>query len=265
MVHKKDGTLLSVERLGEKLFRLRIHSPVLSRKALPGNFCHLKVGEGHSPLLRRAFSFHQADKERNSFALLFKVVGPGTEILSRKNPGDKIDLLAPLGNSFALPQKGEKAVLVAGGMGIAPLYYLLHYLLKRKLDPGEIVLFYGVKTKDELVLLEKLSPLGIRLHLAAEDGKIGYKGMLTDLLFQELREKRLESKKSRFYVCGPNPMLKKISNLSKKFNLSCQISLENHMPCGMGACFGCVIKTIQGYRRVCKDGPVFDAREVIFD
>jgi dihydroorotate dehydrogenase electron transfer subunit len=265
MVYKKDGTLLSVERLGEKLFRLKIYSPDFSRKALPGNFCHLKVSEGYSPLLRRAFSFHQAEAERHSFDLLFKVVGPGTRLLSQKNPGDKIDLLAPLGNSFTLPGKGEKAVLIAGGMGIAPLYYLLHYLLKREFDPEEIVLFYGVKTKDELVLLEELSSPGIRLHLAAEDGKIGYKGMLTVLLLQELREKRLESKKSKFYACGPNPMLEKISGISKKFNLSCQISLENHMPCGMGACFGCVIKTVKGYKRVCKDGPVFDAREVIFD
>jgi dihydroorotate dehydrogenase electron transfer subunit len=265
MVYKKDGTLLSVERLGERLFRLKIYSPVLSRKALPGNFCHLRVSQGYSPLLRRAFSFHQAEKERHSFDLLFKVVGPGTRLLSQKNPGDEIDLLAPLGNSFTLPRKGEKAVLIAGGMGIAPLYYLLNYLLKRKFSPEKIVLFYGVKTKDKLVLLEELSSPGIRLHLAAEDGKMGYKGILTDLLFQELREKRLESKKSKFYACGPNPMLEKISGLSKKFNLSCQISLENHMPCGMGACFGCVIKTVKGYKRVCKDGPVFDAREVIFD
>jgi dihydroorotate dehydrogenase electron transfer subunit len=265
MIYKEEGTLISIERLGERLFRLKIYSPVLSQKALPGNFCHLKVNEGYSPLLRRAFSFHQVERERHNFDMLFKVVGPGTELLSRKNPGDKLGLLAPLGNSFALPKKGEAAVLLAGGMGIAPLFYLLDHLLKRKFSPEKITLFYGVKTKDELVLLEELSSLGIRLHLATEDGTIGYKGMLTGLFLQELKEKRLKSKKTKFYACGPNPMLKRISETSKKYNLSCQISLENHMPCGIGACFGCVVDTIRGYKRVCKDGPIFDAGEVIFD
>lgn len=265
MIYKEEGTLISIQRSGERLVRLKLYSPVLSQKASPGNFCHLKVGDGYSPLLRRAFSFHQVEKERHNFELLFKVVGPGTEILSQKNPGDKIDLLAPLGNSFDFPGKEEKVVLIAGGMGIAPLFYLLNSLLKRKFNPEKITLFYGVKTKDELVLLAELSSLGAGLHLATEDGTIGYKGMLTGLFLQELKEKRLKLKKTKFYACGPNPMLKKISEISKKYHLSCQISLENHMPCGIGACFGCVVKTINGYKRVCKDGPIFDAREVIFD
>ena len=262
---KEQGLLLSVENLGERLFRIKIHSPSVSKKALPGNFCHLRVNESYSPLLRRAFSIHQVEKEKNSFELLFKVVGPGTQILSEKKPGEKIDLLAPLGNSFSLPAKDENAVLLAGGMGIAPLFYLINSLLAKKFNPEKISLFFGVKKKDEFLLINEIVSTGIRLHLATEDGCSGYKGMITELFFQELKARRLETKRTRFYACGPNPMLKKISEISRKFNLDCQVCLENHMPCGVGACLGCVVRTIRGFKRVCKDGPVFDAREVILD
>lgn len=261
----EEGLLLSVENLGEKLFRLKIYSPEIAKKALPGNFCHLRVNESYSPLLRRAFSFHQVEKERNSFELLFKVVGPGTQILSGKKPGEKINLLAPLGNSFSLPAKYENVVLLAGGMGIAPLFYLLTSLLKKGFDPAKISLFFGVKKKNEYLLINEIVSTGIRLHLATEDGSSGYKGMITDLFFQELQSRRFKARRTRYYACGPNPMLKKVSEISKKFKLDCQVSLENHMPCGVGACMGCVVNTIKGYKRVCKDGPVFDAREVILD
>jgi len=122
-----------------------------------------------------------------------------------------------------------------------------------------------VEKEEELILLEELSSLGIRLHIATEDGAVGYRGMITGLFYQELKERRVKLKRTKLYACGPNAMLKEVSSLSKRLNLNCQISLENHMPCGIGACLGCVVKTIDGYKRVCKDGPVFDAREVILD
>jgi len=262
---KEEGLLLAVENLGERLFGLKIYSPPISKKALPGNFCHLRVNESYSPLLRRAFSFHRVEKGRSSFELLFKVVGPGTGILSRKNPGERIDFLAPLGNSFSFPKKDENAVLLAGGMGIAPLFYLINSLLAKKFNPERITLFFGVKRKNEYLLINEIVSTGIRLHLATEDGSSGYKGMITELFTQELKTKRLKAERTKFYACGPNPMLKKVSEISRKFNLDCQVSLESHMPCGVGACMGCVVNTIKGYKRVCKDGPVFDAREVILD
>ena len=262
---KEEGLLFSVENLGERLFGLKIYSPSVAKRALPGNFCHLRMNESYSPLLRRAFSIHHVEKEKNSFELLFKVVGPGTQILSEKKPGEKIDLLGPLGNSFSLPAKDENAVLLAGGMGIAPLFYLISSLLTKKFNPEKITLFFGVKRKNEYLLINEIVSTGIRLHLATEDGSSGYKGMITDLFFQELQSRRFKAKRTRYYACGPNPMLKKVSEISKKFKLDCQISLENHLPCGIGACMGCVVKTSEGYKRVCKDGPVFDAREVILD
>src|SRR3989304_1557533 len=165
----EEGLLLSVENLGEKLFRLKIYSPEIAKKALPGNFCHLRVNKSYSPLLRRAFSFHQVEKEKNSFELLFKVVGPGTQILSQKKPGEKIDLLGPLGNSFSFPAKDENAVGLAGGVGIGPLFYLIHPLLTKKFNPEKIILFFGVKRKDEYLLINEIVSTGIKLHLATED------------------------------------------------------------------------------------------------
>ncbi len=193
------------------------------------------------------------------------MVGPGTQILSEKKPGEKIDLLGPVGNSFSLPSKDENAVVLAGGMGIAPLLYLINSLLTKKVNPEKITLFFGVKRKDEYLLINEIVSTGIRLHLATEDGSSGYKGMITELFIQELQSRRFKAKRTKFYACGPNPMLKRISEISREFKLDCQVSLENHMPCGIGACMGCVVKTSEGYKRVCKDGPVFDAREVILD
>ncbi len=265
MIYKEEGSIFSIESLNQKVFRLKIFSPNIAQKALPGNFCHLRVNQTYFPLLRRAFSLHQMEKEKNSFELLIKVVGPGTEILSRKNPGEKIDLLAPLGNSFTFPDKGEYTVLLAGGMGIAPLFYLIDFLLKKKYSPEKITLFFGVKKKEELILIEELVSSVIKLHIATEDGSVGYRGMITSLFYQELKEKRINLKNTKFYACGPNPMLKEVSSISRRLNLNCQVSLENHMPCGIGACLGCVVNTVKGYKRVCKEGPVFDAREVILD
>ncbi|MCJ7497772.1 MAG: dihydroorotate dehydrogenase electron transfer subunit [candidate division Zixibacteria bacterium] len=265
MVYKEEGSIFSIESLNEKVFRLKIFSPNIAQRALPGNFCHLRVNQTYSPLLRRAFSFHQVEKNKNSFELLIKVVGPGTEILSRKNPVEKIDLLAPLGDSFTFPKKNEDMALLAGGMGIAPLFCLMDFLLKKKLSPEKITLFFGVKKKEELILMEELVSSGIKLHIATEDGSAGYKGLITSLFYQELKEKRVIIKNTKFYACGPNPMLKEVSSISRKLNINCQVSLENHMPCGIGACLGCVVNTVKGYKRVCKDGPVFDAREVILD
>jgi len=265
MIYKEEGSIFSIESLNEKVFRLKIFSPNIAQKALPGNFCHLRVNQTYSPLLRRAFSFRKVEKDKNSFELLIKVVGPGTELLSRKNPGEKIDLLAPLGNSFTIPKKNEDMVLLGGGMGIAPLFYLIDFLLKKKYNPEKITLFFGVKKKEELILIEELVSSGIKLHITTEDGSAGYKGLITSLFYQELKEKRVIIKNTKFYACGPNPMLKEVSSISRRLNLNCQISLENHMPCGIGACLGCVVNTVKGYKRVCKDGPVFDAREVILD
>jgi dihydroorotate dehydrogenase electron transfer subunit len=265
MIFQSTTSIVSKEKLSPQIFRLTLFSPHVSRKAKPGNFVHLRVTPNHAPLLRRAFSVHDVDKRKSCFQILFKVVGRGTKILSKKSPGDMLDLLGPIGNNFSLPSKGEMVMLVAGGMGVAPLWFLLTNLIK-KVDHKRLTFFWGAKTQKELLYYEKLKNLGTNLKVTTDDGSFGIKGLVTDVFLKEVKERKKDLNKLIVYSCGPPEMLKKMSEISKEYDLSCQISLEGHMPCGVGACWGCVVKLENGgYKRVCIDGPIFDAREVILE
>jgi dihydroorotate dehydrogenase electron transfer subunit len=263
MISHLLSPIISKQKLKENMFKLTLDSPFVSRTAKPGNFVHIKVSSDHHPLLRRAFSVHNVDKQKRSFDVLFKVVGKGTKILSEKSPRDMLDLLGPIGNGFSLPPKGETLMLVAGGMGIAPLWFLFTNLV-RKIDKEKLVFFLGAKTKKELLYYEKLKKLGRNLIVTTDDGSFGIKGLVTEAFLQRIKKRKKGSPKLVVYSCGPPEMLKRMSEISKEHDLSCQISLEGSMACGVGACWGCAVKFENGgYKRVCVDGPVFDAREVI--
>jgi dihydroorotate dehydrogenase electron transfer subunit len=262
MILQSTSSIVSKEKLSQEIFRLTLLSPYISQKVKPGNFVHIKVNPNPYPLLRRAFSVHYVDKQKGCFEILFKVVGRGTRILSEKSPGDMLDILGPIGNNFSFPQKKETVMLVAGGMGIAPLWFLFTNLIK-KTDLKKLIFFLGAKTQKELLYYEKLKDLGTNLKVTTDDGSFGTKGLVTDVFLKEIRRRRDEARKLMVYSCGPPEMLKKMSDISKRYGFSCQISLEGHMPCGVGACWGCVVKLENGgYKRVCIDGPVFDAREI---
>jgi dihydroorotate dehydrogenase electron transfer subunit len=257
--------VVSKETLKGKIYKLSFFSSFISKRSKPGNFVHIKVCTSDHPLLRRAFSIHSIDKNKKHFDILFRVVGRGTEILSAANPGEVLDILGPLGNSFTLPPLGNEIMLVAGGMGIAPLWLLLTHLLDKGFDPARITFLYGVKTKRELLYLDKFKKIKVRLILTTDDGSRGKKGLVTNVFLHEIERRNKDHSKLTVYSCGPEMMLAKMSDLAKEFDLSCQISLENHMACGVGACWGCAVKASDGtYRRVCADGPIFDAREVSF-
>jgi dihydroorotate dehydrogenase electron transfer subunit len=273
MISQFTSTVISKEKLSEKIFKLTLSSPHISRRVKPGNFVHIKVSPNYHPLLRRAFSVHHVDKQKRGFDILFKVVGKGTKILSEKSPGDILDLLGPVGNDFSVPKKGETAMMVAGGMGIAPLWFLFCNLIK-KIDKERLIFFLGAKTQKELLYCEKLKDLKTNLIVTTDDGSFGAKGLITDLFLKEIRRfglahhvrRKNESKRLMVYSCGPKEMLKKMSEISKEYDLSCQISLEGSMACGVGACWGCAVRLDNGgYKRVCVDGPVFDAREVVLE
>jgi dihydroorotate dehydrogenase electron transfer subunit len=273
MIFQSTSSIVSKEKLSQEIFRLTLLSSFISQKAKPGNFVHIKITPHPYPLLRRALSIHDVDKQKGSFDVLFKVVGKGTEILSKKSPGDTIDLLGPIGNSFSLPQKGKTVMLVAGGMGIAPLWFLFTSLIK-KIDQEKLMFFLGAKTQKELLYYEKLKELGANLIPTTDDGSLGSKGLVTEVFLKEIRRldlahrkrRKNESKKLMVYSCGPPGMLKRMSEFSKRYDFSCQISLEGNMACGVGACWGCAVKFENGgYKRVCTDGPVFDAKEIILD
>ena len=257
-------TLLSREEISKDVFKLTLSSPHISGKAKPGNFVHLKItsdADG-SPLLRRPFSIHSADRAGKRFEVLLKVVGKGSAILSRKLPGEKLDLLGPIGNSFSYPSGGKEAILVAGGMGIAPLWFLYTRLAKRSSSENMIV-FLGAKSKNELLYVEKLKSSRAELIFSTDDGSAGRKGLVTEVFLKEIKRRGRDRRKLAVYCCGPHKMLKRMSQIAKSLDFSCQVSLETHMACGVGACWGCVVKgDDEKYKRVCVDGPVFDAREI---
>jgi dihydroorotate dehydrogenase electron transfer subunit len=266
MIKQISASILKKEKLTERIFLLTLSSPFIAKNGKPGNFIHLKVSKTTVPLLRRAFSLHKTNSEKGEIEVLFKIIGLGTKILSEKKKGEVLDLIGPLGNCFSLPAQNQKVMLVAGGMGLAPIWFLLNELLEKKnLKKDDITFFQGAKSKSEILYSKELNFLGVRHLISTEDGSLGYKGLVTDLLVKEVKIKD----KVKIYACGPSGMMTFISHLSRKANLDCEFSLETHIPCGVGACGGCVVKIKKDkefeYKKVCSDGPVFDAKEVYLD
>ena len=234
-------------------FRLKtVHTPEIATNAKPGQFVHVKVSLGAYPLLRRPFSILDVNREEGTWSFLYKIVGEGTQILSQRSEGEKLDILGPIGTSFSVTDK--PALLIAGGIGMAPLYFLAGELKKKKIP---ITFIYGARNKDELVLHERLSSRADDVLLVTEDGSVGQKGNAVEAASDFLKED------PAIYSCGPDPMLIALKKELEKHGKSAQFSLENYMACGKGACQGCAVKTESGYQRVCVDGPVFFSDEII--
>ncbi len=254
-MYQIKANILCNEKVISGHYKMHLHAPEIAQRAKPGQFVHIRINNGYDPLLRRPFSIHRCQGEK--IEILYKVVGRGTEILSQKKIGNVIDALGPLGQGFKINAGSKEIVLVAGGMGIAPLYFLAE-----KLDRENILVLLGAETKGNILCLENLENLKAKVRIATEDGSKGYKGMLGELFFRLLKE---NSEIDLVYTCGPIPMLKEIAQLSLKFKIPCQVSLEQRMGCGMGICLGCTIKGKNGYLRACSDGPVFQANQILWE
>lgn len=207
-----------------------------------GQFVDLRLPEKY---LRRPISV--CDYADNSLTLIYKVVGQGTEIMSRLPVGTDLDVLTGLGNGYDTALSGQNPVLVGGGVGVPPLYNLCRKLLSEGKRPTVVL---GFNTASEIFLRQEFEELGVSVHVATADGSFGTKGFVTDVL------KDLDY--SYFYACGPMPMFRAMEQV---VTTSGQYSFEERMGCGFGACMGCTIQTRSGYRRVCKDGPVFVREE----
>ena len=253
----------------------------------PGQFLMLKVTESKEILLRRPFSVHRA--RGKNIEIIYEVVGRGTEALAHRSKGEYLDIIGPLGNGFsyqpshACRQAGavsyQQPLLIAGGMGIAPLLFLAEKLIsrKQKAESRKPIILIGARTRKEILCESEFKKLGFEVKVSTDDGSKGYKGKVTELLKTILREPRTENQTPTIYACGPRPMLKEIARLSRKYKIPAQLSLEEHLACGIGACLGCVVKTRTEnpvcpagrrvprteYKRVCKDGPVFDAQDLV--
>jgi dihydroorotate dehydrogenase electron transfer subunit len=254
------GEITVNKRMGSLYYRLRVALPQPLGPITPGQFAMLSLDNGGGMVLPRPFSIHNFERgEKVSWLdFLFKVVGRGTAYLANLSVGSSILIMAPLGKGFpALPLE-YKAIIVAGGMGIAPLFPLV---MKLETTPSPLSVLYGAKSLDDLVCLPELRDLGdIRIKITTEDGTgEGEKGLVTQLLKQEKEE---GESKTAIYACGPEPMLQNVSDYARKRNIPCWISIERWMACGVGACLSCVVKTTGGYKRACCDGPIFDATDI---
>ncbi|MFH1612665.1 MAG: dihydroorotate dehydrogenase electron transfer subunit [bacterium] len=244
--------ILQIKKINENIFNLVIKTSI-AQKANPGQFIHIKISDNFIPFLRRPMSIHSVNKKNKTIEILFRVIGQGTLLLSQKSINQTIDILGPIGNGFPITKK-KNIVLIAGGIGIAPLFYLANKLKKMK---KEVLILFGAKNKNELLKIDELEKIGCKIKIATEDGSCGYKGKVTDLLFN------LDFSFQIIYACGPIKMYEKIKDFIKDKNIPCYVSLEQKMACGQGFCWGCVWKTLTGYKRVCKEGPVFDIKNVI--
>jgi dihydroorotate dehydrogenase electron transfer subunit len=223
----------------------------------PGQFFMLSVDNGMDPLLKRPFSLHR--RLGSDFQILYRTVGTATRMLGQKNKGDVLEMIGPLGNGFPAAGTKNKMILVAGGLGIAPLFSFAEIAARR--NP---MLFLGVKTRKEALCIPGLKSLGIKPVVTTDDGSLGKKGLITSEVNQFLTGHLSLITDYRIYACGPAPMLKELSSITNKFGLQAFMALEENMACGIGACLSCVVNTKTGYKRVCKEGPVFNAEEIVW-
>ncbi|OGP52549.1 MAG: hypothetical protein A2Y65_02205 [Deltaproteobacteria bacterium RBG_13_52_11] len=253
------GEITENKEMGSLYHRLRISLPQPVGPIMPGQFAMLSIEENKDIILPRPFSIHDFDNGEDASRLdfLFKVVGKGTELLRKLSVGFPIKVLAPLGKGFPDTPPGYKILFIAGGMGIAPLFPLV---LRMRKSPYPLHFFYGAKSQKDLICLpELLNVEGITITIATEDGTSGEKGVVTKLLKHDEDE---GGAKTTIYACGPEPMLKAVADFAAERKMLCWISLERLMACGVGACLSCVVKTKEGYRCSCREGPIFESKDI---
>lgn len=310
MIHTKAQILLN-QKIALDHFRMVLSLGGFKGTIKPGQFFHIRAGSDYDPLLRRPLSIHRLGSKPNILELLYKVAGKGTHLMSRRSKGTYLDVIGPLGNGFKIPSEPSNFILIAGGIGVAPLMALADELAKFR--KRSITVILGAKTKDYITCKRELKDLGAEVIVVTEDGSEGEKGLASDILedvieqfdlrkadsaFTPLEIKRRHGRRFKFltgpvrktfsnragfitkdtahitigdyrpevglYGCGPVAMLKEVAKIARYYRIQTQASLEERMGCGVGACLGCVVKTRAGYKRVCKDGPVFDLEEVVW-
>lgn len=255
--HIIDLQVVSVEALGERFVLLKCTDPNAPLPPMmPGQFAQLRVDGSKETFLRRPISINFVDTKLNQIWFLVQLVGAGSRALGRLREGDTLNALLPLGNGFSMPVSAEKKhLLVGGGVGTAPLLYLGAQMNLMGIRPTFLL---GARTKDMLLQLEDFERVG-DVYVTTEDGSAGEKGFVTQhsILFKQHFD--------RISVCGPSPMMKAVARFARANSVPCEVSLENMMACGLGACLCCVEKTVKGNVCVCTEGPVFDINELTWE
>ena len=290
--------IISNERDTDSYFRLVLRAPQIAPLIQPGQFAHVRLLPMKDALLRRPFSIFQV--EGDTFSILYKTVGKGTEALSRMGFGEELSVIAPLGHGFTVPQAGgETPLLVAGGYGMAAMFLLAQR------SPQRGIAFVGGRRRVDILCEKEFQALGWDVRVATEDGSHGEKGLVTKPLLAELRRSRgdeaqteirnpkSEIRNLKLFACGPTPMLRAVGKITEEFNVPAELSMDEHMCCGVGVCLTCVIPVRVGgrggdasvaersgggaaaaqrqraggweYQRTCTEGPVFDSRQILWE
>ena len=248
--------LIEKTEIADKIYSFVISCPEVANLAKPGQFVHIRVD---NYTLRRPISICGIDKEKGTIRIVFEIRGNGTDKLSQAKVGDELDMIAPLGNGFSiidLPE-GKRIAVVGGGIGVPPILGVADEY------KDKAVAITGFRTKDKVILSSDFAGIGANNIVCTDDGSFGVNGVVTSPLEAELEKGDI----AMVYACGPAPMLKAVREAAQKHNVPCEISLEQRMACGVGACVGCACTIVRNGKelvlRVCKDGPVFKAEEVV--
>lgn len=257
MVKQEQCKVIHHREIAPSIYELTLAGELVKQMNEPGQFVHIKVSDGLDPLLRRPISIASIQKEKGQFIIIYRADGHGTQLLSKKQCGEFVDVLGPLGNGFPINEvkQGETALIIGGGVGVPPLYELSKQLVEKKVN---VIHIFGFQTKEAVFYEDKFAMLG-ETQIATVDGSLGSKGFVTDVIDQ------IQPSFVTAYACGPTPMLQALQ--SNFVGEKLFISLEQRMGCGIGACFACVCQTkhIENhtYKKICSDGPVFRAEEVV--
>ncbi len=250
-----DLTVTENRRLNAHYVWLKLTAAQPLPAMRPGQFAQLRVDGSPSTFLRRPISIHYVDRERNEVWFLIQLVGEGTKHLGAARPGDVINTILPLGNGFTLPADASlKTLLVGGGAGVAPMLYLGSVLAASGCRPAFLL---GARTAGDLLQTDCFAAYGT-LYTTTEDGSHGERGFVTQHSILQ------HTSFDRIYACGPKPMMQAVAAYAKQRGTACEVSLENMMACGVGACLCCVENTVKGHVCVCKEGPVFDINQLLW-
>lgn len=249
-----DLKIISKTWLNDEFFLLELKAEDKLPITFPGQFVEILIENSKTTFLRRPISIHEIDYRSNTISFLIQVAGDGTKALSLLDINDTINTILPLGNSFSLPDTDGEFLLVGGGCGIAPLLFLARELNNKGFKPNVLI---GGKSKDYVLRPDEYLKYG-KVHITTEDGSLGEKGFVIhhSVLWDENR------KFDKIYTCGPEPMMKAIAKYARKRDISCEVSLENLMACGIGACLCCVVDTLEGNKCTCTEGPVFNSDQL---
>lgn len=250
-----DLTVKQSERISPKHVLLRLTDSKPLPEMLPGQFVEVRVDGSETTFLRRPISINYVDKEQNELWLMVAMIGDGTRRLGELKAGDTVNCVLPLGNGFTMPQsREERVLLVGGGVGVAPLLYMGAEMRQAGIEPTFLL---GARTKEDLLEIDLFKQYG-RVLVTTEDGSEGEKGFVTN--HSVLQKEHFD----RIATCGPKPMMVAVARYAHQADVECEASLENMMACGLGACLCCVEKTVQGNLCVCKEGPVFNVKQLLW-